>query len=87
MSSYRAYLFTEIHTINEPLDPDDGNVIVWAKQVTLDQLKKAFHSRGMRWTDATECRPDEAQYYIHDDLYLTEKEEKRAIQLAKESVS
>lgn len=83
--SQRCYLFTAVKKDGITLDEGDDNVIVFARTVTLDQLRKAFGSNGLSWDEAYEIPGKDVQYHIHQALYLCEKAEARAKELASKS--
>lgn len=84
---HRCYLFTAVKSNGQTLDEGDDNVIVFARTVTLDELRKAFGTNGLTWDEAYEIPGKDVQYHIHQALYLSEKAEARAKEPAKSSTT
>jgi hypothetical protein len=77
-----CYMLTNVKYNGNTLDDGDDNVVVFAKHATLDQIRKAFGSKGFTWDESYEMPAKDLQFHLHQALYLEEREEAKIKQLA-----
>lgn len=76
-------LFTNVKKDGRALE-DDGasaDVMVFAKQLTAEQLQAAFSAKGFTWEDCYEVPGDDLQFYLYDPCFLSDQEEAQALKL------
>lgn len=61
------------------------NIIIFCDELTPELLTKFFEIKKVPFTDVSEVRQDELQYYLYEPIWFQEKQEREVIRLVTES--